>query len=92
MFIQEDFYQAEPDVVAAVMTELSMKSGLRAWGTYGFLHYGMVRLGFAQPVQLQALVRMEPDIRLPPIRQFLPELGLGRLGCRDHKSQLVVRP
>ena len=32
MFVQEDFYQAEPDVVAAVMMQLSMKSGLRAWG------------------------------------------------------------
>ena len=31
MFVQEDFYQAEPDVVVAVMTQLSMKSGLRAW-------------------------------------------------------------
>ena len=32
MFVQEDFYQAEPDVVAAVMTQLSTKAGLRAWG------------------------------------------------------------
>ena len=32
MFVQEDFYLAEPDVVAAVMTLLSMKAGLRAWG------------------------------------------------------------
>ena len=32
MFVQEDFYQAEPDVVAAVITQLSMKAGLRAWG------------------------------------------------------------
>ena len=32
MFVQEDFYQEEPDVVAAVMTQLSMKAGLRAWG------------------------------------------------------------
>jgi hypothetical protein len=32
MFIQEDFYQVEPDVVAAVMTQLSLKSGLREWG------------------------------------------------------------
>ena len=32
MFVQEDFYQAEPDVVVAVMTQLSMKAGLGAWG------------------------------------------------------------
>ena len=32
MFVQEDFYQAEPDVVAAIMTQLSLKVGLRTWG------------------------------------------------------------
>ena len=32
MFVQNDFYQAEPDVVAAVMMQLSLKAGLREWG------------------------------------------------------------
>jgi hypothetical protein len=32
MFVQEDFYQADPVVVAAVMTQLSLKSGLRENG------------------------------------------------------------
>ena len=32
MFVQEVFYLAEPDVVASVMTQLSLKIGLRAWG------------------------------------------------------------
>jgi Reverse transcriptase (RNA-dependent DNA polymerase) len=32
MFVQDDFYQAEPDVVAAVMTQLSLKNGLKEWG------------------------------------------------------------
>jgi hypothetical protein len=33
VFVQEeDFYQADPDVVAAVMTQLSLKRGLREWG------------------------------------------------------------
>jgi hypothetical protein len=32
MFVHEDFYQSEPDVVAAVMTKLSLKRGLREWG------------------------------------------------------------
>ena len=31
VFVQEEFYQAYPDVVASVMTQLSLKSGLRAW-------------------------------------------------------------
>jgi hypothetical protein len=32
MLIQEDFYQANPNVVAHVMTQLSLKSGLKWWG------------------------------------------------------------
>jgi hypothetical protein len=32
MFVQEDFYQAESDVVAAIMTQLSFKAGLKEWG------------------------------------------------------------
>ena len=32
MFVQEEFHQAEPDVGALVMTQLTLKSGLRAWG------------------------------------------------------------
>jgi hypothetical protein len=29
MFVQDDFYQSEPDVVAAIMTQLSMKAVLK---------------------------------------------------------------
>jgi hypothetical protein len=29
MFVQEDFYQSDPDVVVHVMTQLSLKSGLK---------------------------------------------------------------
>jgi hypothetical protein len=29
MFIQEDFHQSDPDVVAHIMTQLSLKSGLK---------------------------------------------------------------
>ena len=36
MFVQEDFYQAEPDVVAAIMTQLSLKAGLKEWGDTDF--------------------------------------------------------
>jgi hypothetical protein len=32
MFFQTDMYQAEPDVVSAIMTQLSLKAGLREWG------------------------------------------------------------
>jgi hypothetical protein len=36
MFVQDDFYQAEPDVVAAIMKQLSLKAGLKEWGKKGF--------------------------------------------------------
>jgi hypothetical protein len=29
MFVQEDFYQSDPDIVAHVITQLSLKSGLK---------------------------------------------------------------
>jgi hypothetical protein len=32
MFVQEDFYQAEPNVIAAIMMQLSLKAGLKEWG------------------------------------------------------------
>jgi hypothetical protein len=36
MFVKENFYQAEPDVVAAIMTQLSLKAGLKEWGDESF--------------------------------------------------------
>jgi hypothetical protein len=36
MFAQEDFYQAGPDVVAAIITQLSLMAGLKEWGEEAF--------------------------------------------------------
>jgi hypothetical protein len=36
MFVQEDFYQDEPDAVAAIMTQLSLQAGLKEWGDKAF--------------------------------------------------------
>ena len=36
MFMQEDFYQVEPDVAATIMTQLSLKVGLKEWGNEAF--------------------------------------------------------
>jgi hypothetical protein len=36
MFVQEDLYQAEPTIVAAIMTQLSLKAGLKEWGDKAF--------------------------------------------------------
>jgi hypothetical protein len=35
IFVEDDFYQDEPDVVAAIMTQLSLKAGLKEWGDQG---------------------------------------------------------
>jgi hypothetical protein len=37
MFAQEGFYQAEPDVVAAITTQLSLKAGLKEWVEEAFM-------------------------------------------------------
>jgi hypothetical protein len=31
-FVQTEFYQSEPDVVAEIMTQLALKAGLKEWG------------------------------------------------------------
>jgi hypothetical protein len=48
MFVQEDFYQAEPDVVEAIMTQLSLKASLEEWGEEAFMaaQYEMKQLHF----------------------------------------------
>jgi hypothetical protein len=48
MFVQDNFYQAEPDVVAAIMTQLSLKAVLKEWGKKGFkaAHSDMKQLQF----------------------------------------------
>jgi hypothetical protein len=37
MFVQEDFYQADLDFVADIMTQLSLKAGLKEWGEEAFM-------------------------------------------------------
>jgi hypothetical protein len=36
MFIQEDFYQSDPNIVVHIMTQLSLKSGLKQWGNKAY--------------------------------------------------------
>jgi hypothetical protein len=36
LFVQEDFYKSEPGAVAAIMTQLSLKVGLKEWGDQAF--------------------------------------------------------
>jgi hypothetical protein len=36
MFVKDDFYQANPDIMAAIMTQLSLKAGVKEWGDEAF--------------------------------------------------------
>jgi hypothetical protein len=36
MFVQDYFYQSEPEVVAAIMTQLPPKAGLKEWDDKAF--------------------------------------------------------
>ena len=31
MFAQDEFYQAQPNLVVAIMTQISLKDGLKEW-------------------------------------------------------------
>jgi hypothetical protein len=58
MFVQEDFYQANPDVMALVMTQLSLKSGLKWWGNKQGVCSGNIRdeaTTFPEHIQTKAL-------------------------------------
>jgi hypothetical protein len=37
MFVQEDFYQSDPDVVAHIMTQLSLRNGLKQCGDKAYV-------------------------------------------------------
>ena len=56
MFFQQEFYQYEPDVVATVMTQLSLKTGLKEWGEACIRcsRIGDETVAFAQHVQAKA--------------------------------------
>jgi hypothetical protein len=67
MFVQDDFYQAEPDVVAAIMTQLLLKSGLKEWGKKGFkaAHSEMKQLHLRKAVtQLESQGVLYPDAHM----------------------------
>jgi hypothetical protein len=48
MFVQKNFYQADPDAVAAIMTQLSINVSLKEWGDKAFTgaQYEMKKLRF----------------------------------------------
>ena len=64
MFVQDDFYQAEPDAVAAIMMQLSLKAGLKKWGDKAFkaAHAEMKQLHLRdtfKPMHLHELTHLQ---------------------------------
>jgi hypothetical protein len=86
MFVQEDFYQAEPDVVAAVMTQLSLKVGLKEWGdkAYAAAESEMKQLHFRntfKPMQWSKLTDIQRQTVLES-HMFLKEKRDGKIKGR----------
>jgi hypothetical protein len=66
MFVQEDFYQAEPDAVETIMIQLSLKAGLKEWGEEAFTtaQSEMKQLHFRdtfKPTHGQELIQVQPQ-------------------------------
>jgi hypothetical protein len=55
MFVQDYFYQAAPDVLAAIITQLSLKAILKEWGEEAFTAApsGMKQLHFRNTFKLK---------------------------------------
>jgi hypothetical protein len=55
MFAQSDFCQSNPNVVASIMTQLSLKAGLKEWGETAHLaaHSEMKQLHFRNTFKLK---------------------------------------
>ena len=86
MFVQEDFYQAEPDVVAAIMTQLSLKSGLKEWGdkAYTAVESEMKQLHFRntfKPMHWNELTEIQRQTVLES-HMFLKEKRDGKIKGR----------
>jgi hypothetical protein len=96
MFVQEDFYQADPNVMAAIMTQLSLKSGLREWGNKAYIavESEMKQLHFHntfKPMHWSELSAIQRQTGLLESHMFLKEKRdgkiKGRTMARGNKQQ-----
>jgi hypothetical protein len=86
MFLQGDFYQAEPDVVTTTMTQLSPKSGLKQWGSraYNAVESEMKQLHLRntfKPMHWRSLTRAQRLVTLES-HMFLKEKRDGKIKGR----------
>jgi hypothetical protein len=86
MFFQTNIYRSEPDVVAAIMTQLSLKAGLREWGksAHKAVHSEMKQLHFrdtSRPRHWKELTHTEQKSILES-HMFLKEKRSGEIKGR----------
>jgi hypothetical protein len=86
MFHQSDVYHSEPDVVAAIMTQLSLKAGLKAWGkdAQKAVHSEMKQLHFRdtfKPMRWTELTHAQRQIVLES-HMFLKQKRTGTIKGR----------
>ena len=90
MFVQSNFHQADPEVVAATMTQLSLKAGLKQWGdkASAAAHTKMKQLhlrGTFKPKHLHQLTRLQRSVLLES-HMFLKEKRTGEIKGRTVAS------
>jgi hypothetical protein len=80
MFVQGDFYQAEPDVVAAIMTQLSLKAKLKEWGKKGFkaAHPKMKQLHFRKTFKPKHWRELSKAHRQTVLEPYVPQVETRR--------------
>jgi hypothetical protein len=86
IFVQEDFYQSDPDVVAHIMTQLSLRSGLKLWGdkAYAVVTLEMKQLHFCntfKPKHRSVILKTQHQTVLE-LHMFLKEKRDGSLKGR----------
>jgi hypothetical protein len=86
MFVQEDLYQSDPDFVAAIMTQLSLKAVMKQWGDKAFTaaHYEMKQLHWRKtfkPKYWRELTTSQREIVLES-HMFLKEKRDGKVKGR----------
>jgi hypothetical protein len=72
-FFQTDLQQATPDVVAMIMTQLSLKAGLKQWGSRGrkAAHSEMKQLHFRDTFKPMHWRELTPEQKLTVLESHL---------------------
>ena len=77
MFAQDDFCQAEPDAVTTIMTQLSLRAGLKMWGDQGHkaAHAEMKQLHMQDMFLLKHWSELNPlqKVTILELHMFLKE-------------------